>query len=211
MKNILLERPRPNFVRPRKVTGIPVYIKDVIVDDLDARFGKTVIRRHFRMPDGHTEEILCITGPEREPCIIFPLTTDNEVLLVRQFRFAINSGKRKGRLILEFPGGCRKPGQKWRDCAKEELMEETGASAKSLEIIGKPIAFNPALECTRFTMVLARGCTVINGQHLDRSETIKVVKMTLHDFRSSLVFRTITDGKTVVTGYAVLDHLGLLG
>ena len=190
---------------PATVRELPVLVEDKILDARGAKFGKTIIERHFRMPDGKVFQILCVDDSGIVPVIIFPLTSKQTILLVHQFRFGIN------RSVYELPGGCPKPGQSWEDTANAELLEEIGAKASSLEIIGNPIPFNPALENNRAVPVLAKGCQIIKSQCLDETESGTVLEVTIPQFRSMVKLGEIVDAKTIAISYLALDQLDLLG
>lgn len=194
-----LQSRAPNLVAPE-------FLRERVLDDRASKYGKTVIERDYRMPrNGKTISILLTTGGgHRDPYILFPLTDGDKVIIVRQYRYGPNGW------VFELPGGCVNPGQDWHHCARKELLEETGATARSMEIIGKPMLFNPALETTYFHAVLATGCQIIKAQHLDRSETMEVVEISLIDFRRAVREGAIYDSKSVAIGYLALDHLGLL-
>jgi len=61
---------------------------------------------------------------EHRPCTaIVALDSDDNVLLVRQYRKAVE------KMLLEIPAGCVEAGEEPLECAKRELEEETGFSA----------------------------------------------------------------------------------
>jgi len=62
---------------------------------------------------------------------IIPVTADEEVLLVRQFRPVVNN------FVIEFPAGLNDKGEIAVDAAKRELIEETGYSATDFVLIAK--------------------------------------------------------------------------
>ena len=62
---------------------------------------------------------------------ILPLTNDDQIVLVRQWR----QGTRT--VELETPGGMVDPGETPEDCARRELLEETGYQADTLTVIGR--------------------------------------------------------------------------
>src|SRR3989344_5469286 len=107
----------------------PVLVKDELLDDRSAKFGKTVINRHFQMSNGKTYPILCITTSGAVPVVVFPISDDEKIFLIRQFRFGTNDW------IIELPGGCKNPEQSYEDAARMELSQETGVEATKLEII----------------------------------------------------------------------------
>jgi ADP-ribose pyrophosphatase len=62
--------------------------------------------------------------------VIVPVTTQNEILLVRQYRPAI------GKWAWELPAGSLKPGEEVEHAAGRECQEETGQIAARLERLG---------------------------------------------------------------------------
>ena len=62
---------------------------------------------------------------------IVAITDDNKVLLVRQFRKAIE------KVLWEIPAGKLEQGESPKDCAIRELKEETGYSANNMKLIHK--------------------------------------------------------------------------
>lgn len=187
------------------VPQTPVFIEERVIDDRFTRFGKRVVERDYRMPNDTVFPILCITSPGMDPSIVFPVTKNKTVLLVNHFRFATNEW------TLELPGGCPEPGQDWKTCAQMELLQEVGAEAETLQVIGKPLPVNPALQGVYFTAVLATGCTIVKSQSLGSTEIMTVKEIPIGEFRHMLKNGEITDTKTVAIGYLALDHLGLLG
>jgi len=62
--------------------------------------------------------------------LILALTNDGNIILVRQFRHAIQSA------TLEFPAGSIEGGETPEEAAARELLEETGYRAGSLRLLG---------------------------------------------------------------------------
>ena len=58
---------------------------------------------------------------------VLPFVSDNELLMVRQYRPAI------GETTIEFPAGILEEGELAIDCARRELVEETGYRAQQIE------------------------------------------------------------------------------
>lgn len=99
---------------------------------------------------------------------IIPITPDNKVVMVRQFRHGIED------FCLEIPGGLVDGNEEHPEvAAKRELLEETGYSTD--EII--PLGFcypNPAVQNNRCYFYLAKNCKEIASQNLDPAEDIEV-------------------------------------
>ncbi len=99
---------------------------------------------------------------------IIPVTLDDQVVLVRQFRFGIWANS------LEIPGGMVDPGESPAQAAVRELKEETGY------VPGRviPLGFvhpNPAMQTNRCYSYLALGCHLAGESTLDAGEDIEVV------------------------------------
>ncbi len=56
-------------------------------------------------------------------CMVIPMRADGAVLMERQFRYPLH------KTFIEFPAGKLDPGEGILDCAKRELLEETGYTA----------------------------------------------------------------------------------
>jgi 8-oxo-dGTP pyrophosphatase MutT (NUDIX family) len=69
---------------------------------------------------------------------VIPITADNKVLMVRQYRHGT------GEITLELPGGIVEPGFKPAEAAQRELTEEIGYISQKLTSIGK-VRPNPAI------------------------------------------------------------------
>lgn len=60
---------------------------------------------------------------------VLPFLDDGKVLLIRQFRYAV------GEVLLEIPAGTLEKGEDPPECARRELIEETGYEAGVLELL----------------------------------------------------------------------------
>jgi len=99
---------------------------------------------------------------------VLPITDDQQVVMVRQFRHG------SGRVSLEIPGGLIDPGEAPDRAAARELREETGYEAAQLEQIGA-MNPNPSMMTNRCFAYLATGCRPVGGLCMDPGEDIEVV------------------------------------
>ncbi len=132
-------------------------------------------------------------------CVV-PVCDNGDVLLVRQFRYPF------GKTLLELPAGKRDPGEPLAACARRELAEETGATAKTMTYLG---AFYPSvayLDEVIFLLV-AEGLTM-GEAHPDEDEFLDVVRMPLSEAVQLALTGKIPDGKTqaALLQYAVRSH-----
>ncbi|MBK9293015.1 MAG: NUDIX hydrolase [Oligoflexia bacterium] len=135
---------------------------------------------------------------------IVPVTTNNELVLIRQYRHAVEDE------MLEIPGG----GIDWRlketpeQAALRELAEETGYVAS--EVI--PLGFqrpNPALQSNRLWSFLALGCEKKFEQKLDEFEDIEVVTVPLTEALDFVHQGQIQHSLVIASLHMALKHLNI--
>ena len=105
---------------------------------------------------------------------VVPLTPDQRVVMVRQYRFGTED------VQLEIPGGLVDPGESPAEAAPRELLEETGYACTRLTSLGS-ICPNPAILRNRLHTFLAEGCTLSAEQQLDPGEDIEVELLPLSE------------------------------
>lgn len=146
--------------------------------------------------DGTAARRIRIEHPEA--AAIVPLVSAEEILMVRQHRYAL------GRETLEIPAGKVDPSERPEDCARRELVEETGYRAGSVKLL---YTYAPALGYSNELI------HIYSGQELSRTETAidgreisGVERMGVEELRSLVRQGRIVDGKTLLA----LGFLGLL-
>jgi ADP-ribose pyrophosphatase len=122
----------------------------VRVDQLDAG-GKTV-----------TCEVVEHPGS----AAVIALTADDQVILVRQRRHAIDAD------ILEIPAGLVDPGEEPVDTAKRELLEETGFEPEDLWPVCTMVP-SPGYSNERIALFCATGCKQA-GQIAEEADSIRL-------------------------------------
>ena len=137
----------------------------------------------FRIFDLRTDRTISPrTGEEHEFYIlesrdwgnVIPLTRENDIILIRQYRHGIRE------VTLEIPGGIVESGDSPEETAIRELREETGYRDSGMTFLGK-VHPNPAFLNNRCYTFLARDVYKAGQQEQDSTEDIEVVIRPLED------------------------------
>ena len=113
----------------------------------------------------------------------------NEVLLVKQFRYAFS------RVLTEIPAGKREKGEEPFVTAQRALKEEIGAEAAEWTELGALIA-SPG--CYGETLYLYLACGLTFGEtHPDEDEFLEVVRVPFDEAAAMCMDGRLTDAKTV--------------
>lgn len=130
--------------------------------------------------------------------LVFPVTEDNQVIFVRQYKHAAGS------IFIELPGGVIDEHEvEPLEAAKRELLEETGYTSDEVEPLLEVID-NPTKDTNKIYYFLARNVHQVAEQDLDVSENIEVLKVPLEE-----VENMILSGKVNVAGSIALSLLAL--
>ncbi|MBQ7783721.1 MAG: NUDIX hydrolase [Oscillospiraceae bacterium] len=120
-------------------------------------------------------------------CVV-PLTEDEKVIMVRQFRYAF------GEPLLEIPAGKLEAGEDHRSAGLRELSEETGAECSKFEYIG--VCYPSVAYLTeKIHMYLATGLK-FGASSLDDGEFIDVIQVPLDEAIQMVMEGKIPDAKT---------------
>ena len=145
-----------------------------------------LFRDTVELPNGHltTREVARHPGA----VLVVPLTEDDEVVMVRQYRYPF------AQVLLEVPAGKLDPGETPEACARRELSEETGAEAGRLLYLGEYFPSVAILD-ERIHMYLARNLT-FREAHTDPDEFLSVERVPIRQLYDRIMAGEIRDGKT---------------
>lgn len=140
-----------------------------------------------RLPGGLETEREVVE--HRGAAAVVPLTEGGEVLLVRQFRYAV------GEPLLEIPAGTLEPGEAPLACAVRELAEEAGVQAAQWD----PLAVlypSPGVLTEAMHIFLATGLSPMPGRAAP-DEDLAVERLPLEEALARVERGEIRDAKSV--------------
>lgn len=121
-------------------------------------------------------------------CIV-PLTEQNTVLMVRQYRYPFHE------VTLEIPAGKREAGEDPLTCGLRELREEVGRTCEEHLSLGC-LYPTPAYDTEVIYMYLARKLSAPMQQKLDAGEFLDIIELPLEEAVQMVMDGKIPDAKT---------------
>jgi len=166
-----------------------------------------VIDTHFlrlrkdtiELPDGSIVDDYYVRE-SRGFTIVFAITGDNRVVLVRQYKHGI------GKDLLELPAGAIDPAEEPAACAIRELEEETGYTAPAVQPV-RTFVVDPTNSNSVAHLFLARDASKTSKQNLDVTERIDVELVEIEHLPDLLRDGTIDSVAHVGSIYLILDLL----
>lgn len=145
----------------------------------------------LRLPNKAEGEWECIRHPGG--ALAVPVTPDGTLVLVRQYRFAV-----QGRL-LEFPAGTVEPDEIPAETIRREIQEEIGYRANAWQSLGNfPLA--PGYSDEFIYAFLATELEAIDTPPAgDIDEDITVVYMTPEELEKAIMTGNSVDAKTIAS------------
>ena len=132
---------------------------------------------------------------------IVPVDEDGKILMVRQYRNAID------RYTLEIPAGGLEPGEDTKFCAARELEEETGYRSEHVEHLID--MYTTVAFCNEKIDIYYATDLIPSKQNLDEDEFINVERYSVEELTQMILNGTIQDGKTISAILAYKAKAGL--
>jgi ADP-ribose pyrophosphatase len=153
----------------------------------------------LRLPDGGIKDPYYVL--ERpDAAIIIPITANDEVVLVRQYRPPLEM------MELGPPAGLVEEGESPEEAARRELAEETGYTGGEWEPLGS-LASSPSLKDNWAYLFLARNIEKTAPPNPDEHELVEVVTVPVEDLRSFVHSGKIVSSSGVAAIMLALERL----
>ncbi len=148
-----------------------------------------LIRENVTLENGVTTDLDIIRHPGA--AAIVPAYGYDKIILIKQYRHAI------GEYIWEIPAGTFDGKEDPLECAKRELVEETGYKANFWEKLGiiTPV---PAYSDEKIHVYFAANLEE-QTQNLDKDEILRVYKLKVTDVLNMIHQGEIKDSKTIAS------------
>ena len=138
----------------------------------------------WEMPDGRTRDgFHHLVLPEY--AVVVPVTDDGRFVMIREFKTGPDA------LCLNAPAGGLHAGETPLDCARRELLEETGYAAREWRPLGSFVV-DGSTGAGRGHLFLAHGASRVGAPELDDTEEIEVVLLDGPALRAALASGGIT-------------------
>ena len=153
------------------------------------------------LPDGPTLSPYYVIE-ERDWVHVLAITGEQQIILVRQYRYAVQA------FCSELPGGVIDPGETPLTAAQRELREETGYTATNWQPVCTYFA-NPARQTNRVHVFLAQGISSPGVQALESSEQITVSAVDVTQAMNLIATGEFSQGMHIGSLFLCLRAAGL--
>lgn len=147
------------------------------------RFEELSVRRN-----GRVSSLDAIRAPGA--VVVIPILEGGDLVLIRNHRAVVN------RILWEFCAGGIEAGESPVQCARRELLEETGYEAESFEALGAFFT-SPGFCDEQMHAFCARGLRHV-GQRLEAGEEIEVARATPAEVWRMIDESELIDAKSIV-------------
>ena len=134
-------------------------------------------------------------------CVIFALTVEGDVLLVRQYKHGV------AQIVTELPAGMIDANESPAACAARELAEETGYIGSPPEFV-RTFYADPTNADTQFHLFIIRDAVRTRSQQFDVTEDIEVALAPIAEVRAMALDGRISGASQVAAVLVSLNYIG---
>ena len=153
----------------------------------------------LRFSNGEERTYERLAGSGRGAVMIVPVTSDNEIILIREYAVGIED------YLLTLPKGLIDPGESPCQAADRELKEEAGFGSQQLHEL-KVLTTAPNYMGGQITLVIARDLYPCRLQG-DEPEEMEVVYWPLAEIDSLIGDPAFSEGRAIAALYLTRDYL----
>jgi ADP-ribose pyrophosphatase len=150
-----------------------------------------------RLPNGKIASREKITHPGA--VAVVPVTSDNNILLVKQYRYPVSV------VTIEIPAGKLAPGENPRECAERELGEEIGAIGGKVQLMSSFYS-TPGYCDEVLHLFIATGFQK-SSNNLDEDEFLEIIEVKMEKSVIWIKEGKIKDCKTIAGILMARDYL----
>jgi ADP-ribose pyrophosphatase len=154
-------------------------------------------RDRVLLPNGGTTDLEMVRHPGA--AAVVPFVSDDEILLVRQFRYATQG------FIYEVPAGTLNQGEAPEACAAREVQEEVGHRAGRFEHLAS-IYTTPGFTDEVIHLYIARDLQPV-PQQLDHDEVLTVERLRFAEAIAMIRDGRLVDSKSICALLLARDRL----
>ena len=143
--------------------------------DIENKVGNS--KEYFIASRREKKDLSCVVNNHNKAdgVMIIPITEEDEFVLIKQFRPAIND------YIYEFPAGLIDEGEDAIKAATRELFEETGLLASECEYLIKPSYTSVGMSDEAVAVVKMKVHGEVSTENLEENEEIEVCKIPIKE------------------------------
>lgn len=175
------------------------------ITEIARKFRKGLYLQTFTLPNGQPIDWAFWEGEKGRPlpAMILALTPENEVIYLRQYRFAAME------FIIEVPGGCAEEGESAEETILREFHTETGYQPKHVqELTSSSIFFEPVSLRTGYRAFLATDCEKVGEPQFEETEIAEVLTIPFREWMALILRGEVRDDKNHALTLLALPHLG---